>query len=69
MMNIEVNKLKSVIYNNGLTYTELSDKSRVSRTTIYRIINQDFKASPSTIGKLAKVLNVKVEDLLQKEQQ
>ena len=66
-MSINVEKLKSLIFNNGFTYTELSQASGVSRGSISRIINNDFKGRPSTIGKIAKVLNVKVEDLLQEE--
>lgn len=64
-MEINVGKLKSLIYNNGLTYTQLSKNSGVSRASINRIVNNDFKARPSTVGKLAKALGCKVEDLLQ----
>ena len=64
-VGINVEKLKSLIFNNGLTYTELSKSSGVSRTSINRIVNNDFKARPSTVGKLAKALGCKVEDLLE----
>ena len=63
MLNVE--KLKSLIYNNGFTYTDLSKESGVSRTSIHRIINKLLIPRNSTVGKLAKALGVKVEDLLE----
>ncbi|ADZ82596.1 helix-turn-helix transcriptional regulator [Cellulosilyticum lentocellum] len=66
-MNVNVEKLKSLIYNNGFTYTDLSNVSGVSRTSINRIVNNGFIPRPSTVGKLCKALNCKVEDLLKED--
>ena len=64
-MVIKIERLISEINNSGLTYAELSKSSNVSRTSIYNSINRNYVPKISTIGKLAKTLGCKVEDLLQ----
>ena len=50
--------------NAAINIEDLSKLSGVSRNTIYRIRNEKLTPRTSTIGKLAKALNVKVEDLI-----
>lgn len=52
---------------NCMTYSELSSKSGISRITIQKIINNKVDARPITIGKIAKALNVDVEELIETE--
>lgn len=48
-----------------MTYTDLSNKSNVSRITLQRLIDDKVKSRPITVGKIAKALNVEVEDLVE----
>lgn len=50
-----------------MTYSELSYKSGISRITIQKIVNGRTDARPITIGKIAKALNVNVEELIETE--
>lgn len=62
-MRVNIEKFKSAVYNSGLTVLELSKLSNVSRTTINRI-NSDIEVKPSTLGKIAKVLEMRIEDFI-----
>ena len=62
-MSINIEKFKSIVINSGFTVSELSKYSGVSRTTINRI-NSGTVVKPSTLGKIARTLGVKVEDLI-----
>lgn len=55
--------LRNKIDEAGLTISELVRQSGVDRTTIYAIINNSRSVRNSTYGKIAKVLNCKIEDI------
>lgn len=62
-MFVNLEKFKRIVINKGLTVSELSSVSGVSRGTIHRI-NSGVSVKPVTIGKLACALSVTVEDLI-----
>lgn len=64
MIIVNSQKLIIAIANAGYTATELSKVSGVSQVTLARFKAGTQKARPQTLGKLAKALNVKVEDLI-----
>lgn len=64
MLEINPTKLIVAIANKGLSATELSTLSGISMVTLARFKAGTQKARPQTLGKLAKALNVKVEDLI-----
>lgn len=64
MLSINSQKLIIAIANAGYTATELSKVSGISQVTLARFKAGTQKARPQTLGKLAKALNVKVEDLI-----
>ena len=66
-MMISVEKLDLLLANNIIPIQKLSEDSGVSRVTIARMRSGTQKARPQTIGKLAKALGCKVEDLLEEE--
>ena len=47
-----------------ITINELSKKSNVSRYTLNKYTSGKSNPKPATIGKLAKALNVPVEELI-----
>lgn len=67
-MLVDVSKFKLELARSCLSIKDLSEKANVSRFTITKI-NSDKKlpVAPSTIGKIAKALEVEVEDLILKE--
>lgn len=48
-----------------ITVNELSVQSEVSRIALSKIMNGKSNPKPVTIGKIAKALNVKVEDIIE----
>lgn len=64
MLQIDTKKLIISIANKGLSATELAELSGVSRVTLARLKAGTQQARPQTLGKLAKALGVKVEDLI-----
>ncbi|MHC6178627.1 helix-turn-helix domain-containing protein [Clostridium sp. JNZ X4-2] len=64
MIKINHNKFLLEFARSEMTTTELKEKSGVGRNTISRIINGDCTVRPLIIGKLAKALNVDVEQII-----
>lgn len=48
-----------------LTVTQLSDKAEISRISLNAYMTHRRNPKPVTLGKIAKALNVKVEDLME----
>lgn len=63
-MKLDSQKLLISMANACITITELAEKSKVSRPTLTKFTAGKSNPKPATIGKLAKALNVKVEDLI-----
>lgn len=66
-LKIDTHKLAIEMARNCLSFEKLSKSAGISRTTLQRIKSGRQIARPQTIGKLAKALEVKVEDLLKEE--
>lgn len=65
-MKIKINKevFKLAVLKRGLTITQISEQSNLSRYTIHRILNTSCTVNSSTVGKLAKALDVDVESII-----
>lgn len=63
-MKIDKQKLDVAMGNACLTLDAVSKKTGVSITTLTRIRSGQQEPRPVTVGKIAKVLDVKVEDLV-----
>lgn len=64
MFDINKDKLMIAIANSGYSALELAKVCGVSQVTLARFKTGKQKARPQTISKIAKALNVRVEDLL-----
>lgn len=64
-MKINKTKLIMAMANACSTIGELSDHSGISRTALNTFINGKGNPKPATIGKVAKALNINVEDLIE----
>lgn len=58
-----INSLKSVRENKKITITELSRRSGISRTTIYKLESQKSNPSLETIQKISSGLDEKPEKI------
>lgn len=67
-MNLDLNKLKLLQARACLSTNDLTDITGLSRATVSRVINGKVKATPKTIGLIAKALKVDVIDLLSDEE-
>lgn len=65
-MAIDREKLKELVIKNQMTYSDLADKSKVSKSQISKILNGDesSKVRTDTIGKLASALGVDYKEIL-----
>lgn len=63
-MILSKEKVLVAMSNKVMTITQLHHASGVGKNTISRILNNHTKTRPTTAGKLAKALGVKVEDLI-----
>lgn len=64
MLRINHDKFLLALAKARLTTTELKNKSGVGRNTISKAINGNNPIRPVLIGKLAKALNVNVEQII-----
>lgn len=64
-MRIDILKMQLAMANACMTISELSEQSSLSRVAITRFTTGKSNPKPATIGKIAKALNVKVEDLIE----
>ena len=58
-------KLETILAKECMTYSDLSIKSKVSRITIQKMVGNKVEPRPATIGKIAKALGVKIEELIE----
>lgn len=66
-MILSKNKLELAMADNCMNYTELAQKAELSRMTIQKLLYTNRTPRPTTIGKLAKALNVKTSDIIDME--
>ena len=64
MITINSQKLIIAIANAGYTAMQLSEVAGVSQVTLARFKAGTQKARPQTLGKIARALNVRAEDLI-----
>ena len=65
-MKFKINKsiLKKSILESGLTITQIAEQSKLSRYTIYRVLKKECTVTSSTVGRLAKALDLSIEKLI-----
>jgi transcriptional regulator with XRE-family HTH domain len=62
----EVNfKLRAAMDNKGITITDLANVTKLQRQSIYAILNNTSDPRICTLVRLAKALDVKVDELIQ----
>lgn len=66
-MKINKSALEIAMANVCITAEELSKATELSTITITRIKNGFQEARPATVGKIAKALGVRVEELIETE--
>ena len=64
MLNINFNKFLVALAKSGMTTLALGIQSGVGRNTISKIMNGKTNVRPQVVRKLAKALNIPVEDLV-----
>lgn len=63
-MNLDLNKLKLIQARACLSTNDLSKETGLARATVSRVLNGKVKATPKTIGLIAKALNVDVVEIV-----
>lgn len=67
MFEINVNEIKWLMIEKGFSLNKLSKESKLSKSTLSRLINNKCKSRPITINKIAKVLGVSPRKLYLKD--
>jgi len=64
-MEINLDKVTNLMVQKGMSYTDLANKSKLSKTQIWRIFNQkNPKTRLKTISLLSKALNVDYKEIV-----
>lgn len=63
-MKLDLNKLKLAQARACLSVNELVNRTGLGRTTISKILNGKVKATPKSIGLIAKALNIDVTEII-----
>jgi transcriptional regulator with XRE-family HTH domain len=67
-MPINVNKVKEIMIENGITPSDLAKDMKVSQSRVSRILKDEVSSSQiKTIHSLAKALKVKPKEILKEE--
>ncbi|HAT4163187.1 TPA: helix-turn-helix transcriptional regulator [Clostridium perfringens] len=67
-MDLDLKKIKLIQARECLSTNDLSKKTGLSKVTISKVINGKVKATPKTIGLIAKALNVDVAEIISDEE-
>jgi transcriptional regulator with XRE-family HTH domain len=59
----DTNRLSVIMYENGITYRELSRKSGVSKSALNKIANFEEDPTQSTMISIARALQMNVTDV------
>ncbi len=65
-MKINKSKLELAMANANITVSDLANTTGISATGISKIKNGQQNPRPITVGRIAKALNVSVENLIEK---
>lgn len=64
-MEINLDKITNLMVEKGMSYTDLANESKLSKTQIWRIFNQkNPKTRLKTISMLSKALNVDYKEIV-----
>lgn len=69
MLKLDIFKLRLEQARACFTVEELAVKAEISRISLSRILSGENKATPKTIGKLARALNVDVTEIIVNEEE
>lgn len=64
-MKLNIDKFNLEMANACISINDLAEKADVSRISIGRFISGKTEPRPATVGKIAKALGCKVEDLIE----
>lgn len=64
-MKLNIGNLNLQMANACMSINDLAEKSDVSRNSIGKFISGRTEPRPATVGKIAKALGCKVEDLIE----
>lgn len=64
MLKINCNKFLVALAKSEMSTTELKIKAKVGRNTISKVMKGESSVRPAILGKLAKALNVDVEQIV-----
>ena len=67
-MNLDLNKLKLAQARACLSVNDLVNKTGLGRATVSKTLNGKVKATPKTIGLIAKALNIDVTEIISEDE-
>lgn len=66
-MKLDLEKLKIAQARACLSVNDLVDETGLVRSTISKVLNGRINPKPKTLGRIAKALNVNIEDIILQE--
>lgn len=67
-MKLDLNKLKLAQARACLSVNELVNRTGLGRATISKTLNGKVKATPKTLGLIAKALNIDVSEIISEDE-
>lgn len=65
-MKLNAEKLRVLMAQNKLTLSAMVSKAKISRSTMWQILNRKRKPNTETVGKIAAALDVSPADIIEK---
>ncbi|MGO5592504.1 helix-turn-helix transcriptional regulator [Acidaminococcus fermentans] len=65
-MKLNTEKLCVLMAQNKLTLSAMVEKAKISRSTMWQILNRKRKPNLETVGKIAAALDVSPADIIEK---
>ena len=66
-MQVDINKINIGMANEGITISGLAKRSKLSRQHLSKIFKNEVITKPITVGKIARALNLKVENIIKEQ--
>lgn len=60
---IKTEQIKQEMLNKGYSINKLAKESKISKSTLSRILNNTSNPRPETIYKIANTLNIQIEEI------
>ena len=63
-IKLDLKSLKLEVIRSGYSINEMAERTGLARQTISKVLNNEIAVRPSTVGKIAKALEIDVKSII-----